>query len=371
MLRVGFDGLSITASPAGVGVAARGLLHALARVGEDCRVTAHVPRGSTALDVSGPAAERIEFVEAAFDVPDTPRALFYQHVRMPRLLRRAGVDVHVGGSFVLPWRPPGVPEAVVVYDAAWVRFPETKTARFRAYMNRVVPASMRRAVKVVACSEFTRDECAALAPELPRERTVVVPLGVRTLPAAETDAAARLGIRAPYVLAVSNHDPRKNLDRLVAAWRLLRERDGLPHALVLPGNAERAAALRARVGARDDEPLHTPGFVSDTALAGLYAGAAAVAVPSLYEGFGFPVIEAMAHGAPVACARAGSLPEVAGEFAALFDPLDVEDMAGTLAGLLRDGRGRVEGARRHAAHYDWDTSGRALLAVLEEISASG
>lgn len=364
-LRIGIDALTVTARPAGVGRAARGFLLGLSRLPGDHELLVARPRGALVPDTLA----RTTWVEAPVDIPDTPRALAWQHLSWPRRMREERLDVALGPAFVLPLRAPGVPEVVVVYDAAWRRFPETKSRQFRAYMDRVVPRSVRRARLVVACSEFAAEETRWLVPDLDPGRVRVVPLGLD-----EARIAAARGARAadgdpgvpePYLLSVSNFDPRKNLARLVAAWRRLRA-GGAPHALVLVGHPERAAAFRAENGISDDEPLLTPGYVDDARLDALYTNADLVVVPSLYEGYGFPVLEAFAMGAPVACAGAGSLPEIAKGIATLFDPLDEADIERGLREALSAGRGGVAEGRARAAGLTMDSCAERLLDVLRE-----
>ena len=365
-MRVGFDGLTIAAQPSGVGGTALRLLASLARAPDAPEIVAVLPRGSAAdAEVAGLA--NVTVVRAPVPGPDTPRALWFQHAAMPRRLREAKVDVHVGPAFVLPLRSPGVPEVVVVHDAAWRRFPETKSARFRAYMDVVVPRSLRRAAAVVSVSEFARGEALALGAE--DARTFAIPWGVDPAPAGDADA----GVPRPYLLCVSNFDRRKNLPALVDAWRRLRRDAALPHALVLVGDAERARTLREEVGARGDEPLVTPGYVAPARLAALYRGAAAVVVPSLYEGFGLPVLEAFAARAPGACANAASLPEVAGGAAVLFDPSDAADIARAVALAVRGddaSRRRVDAGAARAAEFTWRRTSDAWLALLRRVTSA-
>ena len=366
-MRVGFDGLTITARPSGVGGTALRLLVSLARAPAAPEIVAVLPRGSAA-DAHIAGLANVTVVRAPIDGPDTPRALWFQHAAMPRRLRDANVDVHVGPAFVLPLRSPGVPEVVVVHDAAWRRFPETKSGRFRAYMDVVVPRSLRRAAAVVAVSEFARGEALALGAD--DAKTTAIAWGVDPPPPGDADP----GVRRPYLLCVSNFDRRKNLPALVDAWRRLRRDAALPHALVLVGDAERARALRDEVAARDDEPLVTPGYVDAARLAALYRGAAAVVVPSLYEGFGLPVLEAFAARAPVACADAASLPEVAGGAAVLFDPADSGDIARAIAEAVRGdeaARGRVEAGAARAAEFTWRRTADAWLALLARVTSAG
>jgi len=366
---LGFDGLAITASPAGVGNYARHLLAALARRPGGPRIAAVLPRDSAADADLAAAGERVAVIRAPVAGPDTPRALWFQHARMPGLLRGAGATVHLAPSFVLPAFRFDLPSAVVVHDFAWRRFPETKSARFRVYMDRVVPASVRAARAVFAPSAFSRGEVLDCVPGTdPGKVRVLAPGPGAPLPAGDpAPVLAALGVAPPFLLCVSNFDARKNLPALLAAWRLLRGRESLPHALVLAGGGSRAAAFRA-AEVRPGEAVATPGFLAPADLGALYAAADLVVVPSLYEGFGLPVLEAFAAGAPVACSRAASLPEAAGDGAVLFDPGSVEDLARGILEGLAPGAAREERIRRgraRAAARSWDDGAAEALAVLE------
>ena len=372
---LGFDGLAITASPAGVGTFARNLLSNLLRLPGGPEVVAVLPQDSAAdADVEG-AGGRVRVIRAPVRGPDTPRALWYQHARMPRLLRGAGATVHLAPSFVLPAFRFEIPSAVIVHDFAWARFPETKSLRFRLYMDRVVPDSVRRARAVFAPSAFARGEVLACVPGTDPGKVRVLAPGPG-MPLERGDAApvlAAMGAKPPFLLCVSNFDGRKNLGALLRAWRLLRERDGLPHSLVLAGGGERAAAFRA-AEAGPGEPVATPGFLPAADLGALYGAADLVVVPSLYEGFGFPVLEAFAAGAPVACSRAASLAEAAGDAAVLFDPGDVEDMARGIREALVPGparEARVRRGRERAAARTWEACAAAALEVLRGIEGEG
>jgi len=368
-MRIGFDGLSITARPAGSGGVAKNLLAATARAAPADSFVAVLPRGSAADGVVASLAN-VDVIRAPIDGPDTPRALWYQHATMPRLLRAAAVDVHVGASFVLPLRDPGAPQIVIVHDVSWRLFPETKTARFRAYMDAVVPRSIRRARAVVTGAESARREILEFVPDVDPTKIHVVPWGVT----ARVAGAGEPNVSRPYLLAVSNFDKRKNLAALVEAWRRLVRDEALPHALVLVGDPTRAAALTRDVGRRADERLVTPGYVDDAALASLYAFADLVVVPSLYEGFGLPVLEAFAAGAPVACSNVASLPEVAGDAAVLFDPRDVGDVARGVRDALRPGAerdARIARGRARAAQFTWARCAESFLAIVRAAATSG
>lgn len=183
--------------------------------------------------------------------------------------------------------------------------------------------------------------------------------------------AARLESEPPLLLYVGTMEHRKNLVRLVAAFALLRERRRIPHRLVLAGKPGygwkevRAAIERAEIS----DCVETPGYVSSAELARLYGSAEIFVFPSVYEGFGLPVLEAMARGTPVACSNAASLPEVAGDAAAYFDPLSVEEIAAAIEGVI-DSPGRQAELRqqgmRQAARFTWQACAQKHVEVYRQ-----
>lgn len=197
--------------------------------------------------------------------------------------------------------------------------------------------------------------------------TVVYP-GVdheRFTPAAEDGGAGR-----PYILCVAGADPTKNVETLVEAFI------GLPldlrhaHDLVLAGDLRRRADLRERVaGAGIDKQVRFTGIVPDDALITLYQQATVFVFPSRYEGFGFPVLEAMACGCPVICSTAGSLPEVAGDAAVLVDPSDVQGLTARIGEVLADRGLRAQLRARsiqQAKHFTWDRTARETIAAYQK-----
>jgi len=251
---------------------------------------------------------------------------------------------------------------VVIHDAAALRHPQAYSSAYVGYQRAMLPLIARRARLIVTVSEFSKRELVEVLGAAP-ERVTVIPEGVDERFSANVDPAAaiaRYGLDRPYVLVVGTISDRKNLAVLEPAARALAER-GLQ--LVVAGSER--SYLRAA-------PVTLPrlGYVPDQDLPGLYAGARALAMPSLYEGFGLPCLEAMACGTPVVAAAAGALPETVGEAGLLIDPHDADAFAAAiLAAACEDGvRERLADAgRRRAAGYLWSRTAALTDASITEL----
>jgi glycosyltransferase involved in cell wall biosynthesis len=306
-----------------------------------------------------------------------PQRLVWSLWHAPRDLRRRPVDVFHGVTgFELPPRGPWA-LVTTVHDLVPLRFPALVPARHRWAVRCLLGGALRRARRVIAVSESTRAEILHRY-RLPPERVQVVPEAAASQfapPAAAALAAtrARYGLTRPYVLFVGFLEPKKNLGTLLEAVARLRQR-GLWGAteLLIVGAFGWGPDPTARIQALGlDGAVRVLGPAPDADLPLLYAGALAFAFPSLWEGFGLPVLEAMAVGAPVVASNRGALPELTAGAALLAEP-EPEPFAEALGQLLGDAalreRLRAAGLAR-AAEFSWERTARETLAIYRAAAA--
>lgn len=340
----------------------------------DVRLTAFVSHA--AAKAGGPWAEVAEQVLVPVDAGNRVEWVRGEQYYLPRLARRAGVNlVHSLGSTAPLWG--GVQRVTTIHDLNYKLVPEAHFGLRGLGMRVLIPLSARRSHRVIAISRATAlDIHQHLG--LPSSKIDVVPQGVsqestcEPTPVRQLRAKLGLGER-PILLSTSAKRPHKNLLRLLEAHARLCPA-GRP-VLVIPGYpTPHEQELRARAGELGTgEDVRMPGWISSADMEGLYGAAAAFVFPSLYEGFGLPVLEAMRHGVAVACSNRSSLPEVAGDAALLFDPEDVEAITAALRRLLRDVvvRERLAGAgRERARQFTWDQTADATAAVYRRALSS-
>jgi glycosyltransferase involved in cell wall biosynthesis len=285
--------------------------------------------------------------------------LWWEQVTFPRQLRSRGAGlVHSPDSF-LPLRRP-CPGVVTVHDLAFEAIPnEMRGAtawKYRTFLSRAA----RSAERIICPSRFTAQDVS--------ERYGIEAERIRVIPEAPALApGAQPSPEGPYLLSAGDLRPKKNLPLLIEAYLMLR-RGGLEHRLLIAG-ADLGIGGELRRLARG-EPVELLGFVSDERLDALMRGADALIVPSLYEGFGLIVLDAMQRGCPVVLARAGALPETGGSAAAYFDPHDADELAaavGRVVGDRREGERLAELGRSRAREFSWEKSAAATAAVYDEL----
>lgn len=360
----------------GMEVAARELIPALLREAPpETRFTAFVNR-EAATAGGGPWGELLPAVTVPVNARNRVQWVLGEQTLLPRLAAREGVDlVHSLASTAPLWGR--FRRVVTVHDLIYARFPEAHSGIRDKGMRVLVPQAARRSDRVIADSHSTREDLMSMLGVRP-ERIDVVPLGMggvkRETPLTERETRARfeLGERS-VLLSLSAKRPHKNLLALIGAFaRIPAERRPL---LVLPGYPTwHEAELRSRAAtAGVAEDVRFLSWLSGEELEGLWALAEAFVFPSLYEGFGLPVLEAMARGVPVACSNASSLPEVAGDAALLFDPHEETAIAEALRRLLDDSALRESLRTRGLARvreFTWERTARLTLESYRRALAS-
>jgi len=256
-------------------------------------------------------------------------------------------------------------------------YPSTVRGRLgQAYRREVLPRAARRADRVITCSEASKNDIVSHLGVEP-DRVVVVPLAPDPLFGGSAGSVGRgalqqLGLSGPFIMALAALDPRKNLGVLLEAFRELRARGCRDYRLVLVGVEDPGRLPLACHPAWPEvsSHVHVLPFVEDRELASLYAAARVFVYPSLYEGFGLPVLEGMAAGAPVICACSSSIPEVAGNAALLFDPRNPRELADRLCQVLtseQDRQALIDRGRRRVQEFTWDRTARAILRVYHSV----
>jgi glycosyltransferase involved in cell wall biosynthesis len=297
------------------------------------------------------------------------RRVAAEQLLLPRLLERHGIQLlhSLGGT--APARP-GRPSVLTLHDVIYARYPQAHTRVMALGMRVLVPLAARSADRIIAVSETAKAEIVRVL-SVPSDRVDVVYEGGRSrgpaTPEPELRRRLQLG-EAPIVLSVSARRPHKNLIRLLQAFA------GLPDGplLVLPGYETRfeeelaAEIARLEIGER----VRLLGWVPEADLEGLYRSARCLVFPSLAEGFGLPVLEAMERGLPVACSATPPLPEIAGDAARYFDPVDVADMRSAIAELIAEEqlRSRLAAAgRARASLFSWKRAAAETTAIYERV----
>jgi glycosyltransferase involved in cell wall biosynthesis len=353
----------------GMEIYARELLRELARQRPDIRLTSFVSREARA--AGGPWDDVGDVVEVPVNARSRVQWVRGEQGLLPGLARRAGVQLVHSLANTAPVRG-RFRRVVTIHDLHYRVIPDAHFGVLALGLRVLVPLGARRSDRVIAVSQDTGKDVRRYL-RIPADRVDVVPNGLGLTPAdpPEPERALRtrhgLGTRR-VALSVSAKRPHKNLARLLDALAAIPS-ETRP-LLVVPGYPtpyeQRLREHAVALGVIDD--VRFLDWVSDAELEGLYALAALFVFPSLHEGFGLPVLEAMNRGVPVACSNVSSLPEVAGDAALLFDPHDTASISAAMTRLLDDGAeaDRLRSAgRAQAARFTWAATARATAASYE------
>jgi glycosyltransferase involved in cell wall biosynthesis len=309
--------------------------------------------------------------------------LFWTHAYLPNLLRKGGFDLLHAPAFIAPTASP-CPVVITVHDVTYLLYPSHFSGWWAAYLKLVMPPAVKSAAAIICGSEHSKRDIVK-AYGIGSDKVRVVPYGVdheRFHPGAtlERQWAQALGIRDGYVLHVGVFSHRKNIPTLLRAFAHLRsKKNWATRQLVLAGSevpgVTGASEIYQTIRNLDlAESVVLTGHVPDEHIPGLYAHARVVVVPSLYEGFGFPVLESMAVGTPVVASNTSSLPEVAGDAAILVPPEDEHALANAIQDLIENPSIAEQLCRKglaRARQFTWQRAASETIAIYRDVANSG
>ena len=384
-MRIGIDYTAAVHQGGGIGRLSRHLIRALSELDADNDYRLFVAAGRAEDDGLGvwPA----NFRSCSLPLSDRWLHILWQRLRLPVPVQviTGPLDLFHSPDFVLP--PTGrTPAILTVHDLSFMRVPQFFVPGFRRYLEGAVKRAVARARHVLADSESTRRDLVELL-AVEAERITVVYPGVESRFQPVREETEREWVKARYhlpdrfILGLSTLQPRKNFEGLIEAFsRLLAAQGSEPgiadlHLVIIGGKGwmyEDLLSLAERKGF--GERVHFTGFVEDQDLPAIYTLAQVLAFPSWYEGFGLPVLEAMACGTPVVAANNSSLPEVVGEAGLLVDAADVEGLASAIARLVLDEGLRerlIRAGFEQARRFRWQDAARQLLEIYTALGLEG
>ena len=363
--RIGVDARQLSTQVAGIGRYNAEVLSRLVEMGHEWFLYSHRPLTLGSWD-------RPNVHVRTAGISHTYLRMLWSQTVMPWWASQDGLDLFWSPLHRLPLiMPPGLARVVTIHDLVWRHAGQTMRPLNRWLDETLMPHAVRASDRVVAVSASTATD---IEHEMPfaAGRVRAIPLGAAELgEPGPKESLVALGLSAPYFLFVGTLEPRKNLGRLLEAWSRLPPGLAGGAVLAVAGGAGWGGvdvqAMVLRLGLQDR--VRVLGFVSDEQLATLYAHALFLAMPSLYEGFGLPLLEATSRGVPVLTSDLASMPEVAGDAGVLVSPLDVDSIARGLTQMLGEPKFRSELAGRalaSAQRFSWDRSARRTMGVFEE-----
>lgn len=377
-MRIGIDVTSALTQGGGIGRYTRELIQALAATDSPHQYTLFSAKPPAQLPVPDPlpTAPHVQHKPARYDEKWLYRIWYRARLRLPIQQFTGPLDLFHSPDFVLPPTSGNIPTLLTVHDLSFHHYAEVYPEKLVTYLKRVVPWSVERATHVLADSKATKQDLIDIYKIAPDKVTVLLSgVDERFRPNIDSDAARTMRARyqlgeRPYLLAVGTVQPRKNYRLLIQAFAPLAEQ--FPHNLVIAGGKgwlyEDILTEANHLGI-GDRVVFT-GFVDDDDLPTLYSNATLLAFPSLYEGFGLPILEAMACGCPVISSNASCLPEVVGDAGKLLPPDNARRWTNAMQKLLEDGASRAHWVAQgylQARKFTWSRAANELLAVYDQL----
>ena len=370
-MNIVLDARTVSRRSSGVGFYVLELVRAFSRI--DADHTFHIlVHGDSALE-DLPSDPRFRIHRTSASPESHPLGDLWEEFVLPRIAHTAQAHVLHGPAFLIPLRRTRIATVVTIHDLVAFTHPRTIPWKYALYMRQRIRRALQTARRTICVSESAkRDVLRLLA--APAKKIACIHHGVSERfhpesPERIDEVRRRYGIERPYILFVGNLEPRKNLGGLVRAFRIVRQEIQEPIDLVVAGQiAWKSGELLRELGEEDvRDSVRLTGYFPAEDLPALYSGARAFVFPTLWEGFGMPVLEAMACGTPVVASRVPSIEEIAGDAAILVDPQSPHSIGSGIREALQGSRAsfRRRGIER-AAQFSWLTTARRTLEVYDE-----
>jgi len=305
------------------------------------------------------------------------KRIFYEHFRLPGLLRKEKAQLYHATGYILPWFLK-TPNVLTVHDLIALDYPQYCKNENALYFRLCLPRSIKRADRIIAVSYTVKEDILRRFKIDPEKIDVVyhgVDASFKKIVAGQILERVRNKYHIPqqYILFVGNLEPKKNLVRLIDAFLLLKKKNAIPHKLLIVGqDGWKSEAIHKRLErSGDTSDIVFTGYVDNEDLPAIYSMAALFAFPSLYEGFGLPVLEAMACGTPVLISDRGALPEIAGNIFPQVDPTSVPDIAAGMLKCLTDEVLRARNIRyglERVKTFTWENTAWQTLEVYNSLT---
>lgn len=378
-MRIGIDYTPAYEQGGGIGRLTRDLVTALAKLDPETRYKLFVS-GAKKSELPPKIAPNFQWKP----IPLSPKwlARIWHRTKLPLPIEMliGQVDLFHATDFTLPPTLPNTKTIVTVHDLSFVRVSDTASPKLKEYLDKVVPRSIGKATHVIADSQATKDDLIELY-NTPSDKITVLLSGIDSRYHVISDLDYLLTMRnkynipdVPYIFSIGTIQPRKNYSRLIHALKILRDSGYDLHLVIAGGRGWLEDEMYQTLDETQlHEVVHLIGFADDADVAKLYNAAECVAFPSLYEGFGFPVLEGMACGTPVLTSNVSSLPEVAGDAAIMVNPYDIEAIAEALRQIIDDTELRetlIKRGLQQASRFNWENSAINLLKIYKSVLES-
>ena len=361
-MRIGIDTSALFLSRAGTATYIRGLLKGFQTLSKKTEIIQlfYIPR-----------FDRHNRYLRIYDT--IKRELIWMQERLPKEAVRKSCEIIHGPAMMSPIRCQ-LPIVLTIFDLYIVRNKQSFPFWPRTFMNYILPKIINSSSRIIAISQFTKQEILDLFPKIPESKIMVTPLGVdpifnKVLKEATLPVKSKYGLVKPFIITVSTIEPRKNFENLLRSYALVK--NYLEHDLVVVGSyGWKSTDIMTLIHQlKLEQRVKYMGYVDKTDLPALYSAADIFVYPSLYEGFGLPPLEAMACGCPIITSNCSSLPEVVGDAAMLINPTDIEQLSQALKKLAGDVSKkellRVASLKRAQA-FSWDKCAQMTIRAYEQ-----